>query len=296
MWSSASPVEAQDAPCSHPACSASDAIGNACRIYFDAPTGRIALNAPDITGTVTGISRDQPDGCFDPTRPYGLQGWRYNTRGGHKIERILFIQRGDVMHFGLLDDDGNDYADGFVWLVPLPEGTQMRETSGVRCNARCTFDIDPIAEDEVFVLVGFSAKRQDGDGHVLRFGVGPPTGDASEPGLPITFMDDRFNYDVILQYAYVPASIVARRGTVSASYERNGGDVRRQLRAETGAGDAVLQGFDFVFRNGGHFIEDIGIERREAEYEAWFQDNQGEDDRRRPDDPFEWRADFVMLR
>ncbi|MEM8541626.1 MAG: hypothetical protein AAGF25_11795 [Pseudomonadota bacterium] len=45
----------------------------------------------------------------------------------------------------------------------------------------------------------------------------------------------------------------------------------------------------------GIFFEDIGIEPHAFAYEAWFQDNQSEQDRRKPDDPFRWTIAYSFL-
>lgn len=200
----------------------------------------------------------------------------------------------------------DDFADGFVWLVPLPDGTVLRRARA-ECTGACRLELAPKAAGEVVVLAGFDIRRAENDGHVRRFAVGPVIGTATAPEMRVDFRDDDFAYSVEVQYAYLPPGAVAGTGDVAQSYARNDGGfgtavVRNPsfpdpaLRAETGEGDLVLQFFAFAFGNGGHFLEDIGVERRMGEYEAWFQDNQGRGERRHPDDPFDWRAGFVRLR
>ena len=297
---------AQEAPCEHVACRASPAFGAACRVYLDAADGDVTLHRSVLGGRVGGVSRAVPEGCYRADRVYGLQGWRFNTRGGHKIRHVKFLQRVGSLSFALADHDGDDFADGFVWLVPLPDGTVLRHVRA-ECTGACRLELAPKAAGEVVVLAGFDIRRAENDGHVRRFAVGPVIGTATAPEMRVDFRDDDFAYSVEVQYAYLPPGAVAGTGDVAQSYARNDGGfgtavVRNPsfpdpaLRAETGEGDLVLQFFAFAFGNGGHFLEDIGVERRMGEYEAWFQDNQGRGERRHPDDPFDWRAGFVRLR
>lgn len=302
----AQPVVAQEAPCEHAVCRASPAFGAACRVYLDAPDGDATLHRSVLGGRVGGVSRAVPEGCYRADRVYGLQGWRFNTRGGHKIRHVKVLQQDGSLSFALADHNGEDLADGFVWLVPLPEGVELRSAQA-DCRGACRIGLAPKAAGEVMVLAGFDLRRDGNDGHVRRFAVGPVTSTATAPELRVDFRDDDFAYAVEVQYAYLPAGAVAGTGDVAQSYARNEGGfgtatVRNPsfpdpaLRAETGEGDLVLRFFAFAFGNGGHFLEDIGIERRMGEYEAWFQDNQGRGERRHPDDPFDWRVGFVRLR
>lgn len=302
----ASGAVAQDAPCEHVACRASPAFGAACRVYLDADDGDVTLHRSVLQGRVGGVSRAVPEGCYRADGVYGLQGWRFNTRGGHKIRHVKVLQRDGSLSFAFADHNGEDFADGFVWLVPLPEGTVLRRATA-DCTGACRIGLDPKRAEEVVVLAGFDIRRDRHDGHVRRFAVGPVAGTATAPEMRVDFRDDDFDYEVELQYAYLPSGAVTGRGGVAQSYARDDGGfgtatVRNPsfpdpaLRAETGEGDLVLQSFSFAFGNGGHFLEDIGIERRMGEYEAWFQDNQGRGERRHPDDPFDWEAGFVQLR
>ena len=60
-------------------------------------------------------------------------------------------------------------------------------------------------------------------------------------------------------------------------------------------GDAVLTNVSLRFRNGGHYIQFLGVERIRDGYEAWFQDPQSNDDLRWPDDPFDLQMQYVIL-
>ncbi len=298
-------AHAQEAPCDHPACRATLPFEAACRIYLNAGDGEATLHRSVLGGMVGGVSRAVPEGCYQPGRVYGLQGWRFNTRGGHKIRHVKFKQNDDSMEFALEDGNGGDFADGFVWLVPLPDGTVLRSATA-SCAGPCRIALDPKQPFETVVLLGFDIERDDNDGHVRRFSVGPVSGSPTAPELRVNFRDDDFDYRAEVQYAYLPPDAIADRGRVLNDYSRDDGGfgtatVRNpslpdpNLFAVTGPGNLVLQAFMFEFGNGGHFLEDIGLERRSTEFEAWFQDNQSRGERRHPDDPFTWRADFVFL-
>ena len=203
-----------------------------------------------------------------------------------------------MLTFGMTDGDGNDFMDGFAWLVPLPEGTQRRETTR-SCQGTCTLTLDQKGDDEVFVLLGFDLDRDgDDDGHVRQLSVGPISGDDAAPTLQVIFTDDAFEYQATIQYAYIPESLLDSTGRVEATYTRDDTNRRTDpnLTRSTAAGNAVLQGFTFEFLNGGHFIEAIGLERHRSSYEAWFQDHQDSANRRNPDDPFDWEAYFVIVK
>ena len=299
------------AACSHPACCASAPVADACRVYMHAPEGSARwLPSAIVQSEESPFHQVEPVGCYDPGRVYGLQGWRFNIRGGHKIKRVKFMQRsGDPLREGgwleiaLHDHDGNDYMDGFVWLVPLPEGTALRTTRTQTCRGLCPFVLAPKNPTDIIVLAGFDVVREDGDGHVRTFSIGPNLGTETQPAVRVNFSDDNFAYRARIQYAYIPAgAVAANRNVVSQRYRRpsfSPGVVPSApsplLLAGTPRGNAVLQTFSLGFQDGGHFLEDVGLERRAGAYEAWFQDNQGTTDRRQPDDSFNWSAGFAIL-
>jgi hypothetical protein len=283
--------------CAAPDC-ATPAYGDACRVYVDSASGQANFHRSFILGTTGGISRTNPAGCYGEGQVYGLQGWRFNMPDGHKLGRIKLKQDPDSIDFEMTDGDRNDFMDGFVWLVPLPEGTQRRETTR-SCRGSCTLTLDRKEDDEVFVLIGFDLNRNDDDeGHVRQISVGPISGDDTAPTIQVIFSDDAFGYQATIQYAYISDNIVDLTGRVEASYskENNSSGTDPNLTRSTPTGNAVLQGFNFEFLNGGHFIEEIGLERHRSSYEAWFQDHQDRSDRRNPDDPFDWEAHFVILK
>ncbi|MEM9277630.1 MAG: hypothetical protein AAGA76_03570 [Pseudomonadota bacterium] len=304
---SAIPAYTQEAPCSHDACRASMPQGNACRIYLNSDDGDASLHRSVLSGRVGGVSRAVPEGCYQPGQVYGLQGWRFNTRGGHKIRHIKFLQDSESMEFALADHDGNDFADGFVWLVPLPDGIELQETELVECNGGCRIPLGDKNPFDTVVLLGFEVLRDgDNDGHVRQFSVGRTSGPPTSPEMRINFSHDDFGYRARVQFAVLPAGTVSGTNRIGKSHEGHTGGFgtarvsnptspNADLRDDTPAGDSVLQSFGFAFENDGHFLEDVGIERISLGYEVWFQDNQARGERRNPDDPFIWRASYVFL-
>ncbi len=309
------PAAAQ--PCADPACQAALPAGNACRVYVSAPIGiqRVDRAALD-RGAAAGV--ELPIGCYQPGHVYGLQGWRFNMRGGHKVKGIRLLQDGTNIDFAFFDHDAHDFADGFAWLVPLPAGAVQR-TATRTCRGPCDLALERKASDEIFVLVGFEFLRSSNDGHLRALSIGPsPLTTPTQEFVRVNFRDDDFEYRVTLQYSYVqvfqvtgvaPPGFAARLldpAVVGKSYRRyepgfgeaviRGTRPHPDLSDAVPPGDTVLAGFSFSFSNGGHFLEDLGLERTPSTYEAWFQDHQDRSDRREPDDPFVWSASFIMLR
>ena len=113
---------AQEAPCEHAACRASPAFGAACRVYLDAADGDVTLHRSVLGGRVGGVSRAVPEGCYRADRVYGLQGWRFNTRGGHKIRQVKSLQRDGSLSFALADHDATISRTGSYGWCRCPTG------------------------------------------------------------------------------------------------------------------------------------------------------------------------------
>ena len=300
---SAPHAQAQSAPCSdHPACEAALPTGEMCRIYLDAPDGTATLTTRQINGQVNGVDRAVPSGCYDPERVYGIAGWRFNTRGGNKLRELGFEQGRGVLRFALADGDGGDFADGFVWLVALPAESELRSVSA-SCKGPCPLQVEREDPNEEQVLAGFNFNRQGGGGHIRDISIESPL--FPSWNYYANFSDDDFDYDVTLQYAVVPPGFLGPRVNVLQKYNPDvvwgrviEGEVfvHPRVRAYTGEVTRLLHGFSFEFKNGGHFIEDIGVEPFPTEFHGWFQDHQGDENRRLPDDPFEWGFYYSPLR
>lgn len=307
-----SAAQAQTVNCDdHPACRAAIPAGAVCRIYLDAWNGSRGFNVQRLHGMAGNASRSWPPTCYNLNQAFGLQGWRFNMRGGHKVKNIGFLHERNGVQFKLEDSDGGDFADGFVWLSRLPEFSVRGSSVFQRgCRGECILELERDSADQTIVLSGFKFERQGGDGHLRRIAIIPqPLSSAASLNQRylVAFQDDDFAYDVRLEYSLVPADKVGPMRELSKTYKREGdatviAERRIPVHSDlvdvtaTGTGNKVLRGFELRFLNGGHFIEDIGVEPGQGYYQVWFQDHQSEDDRRKPDDPFEWRVLYSSIR
>lgn len=300
----------------HPACRGGYYNRSTCRMYLDAPTGTRRFNARDF-GEFTGRSvrtSGSIDGqnCYRGDREFMLQGFRFNTRGGHKINKISYFQTLDQnrVSFAFHDRDEDDFADGYVWLRRTPFGSStMRTVIQQGCSGECFINLGRIANGRQVALAGFSFRRTDGEGHVRRVAVMPQQlRGTTNAGYMVAFEDDGFEYDVSLQYVLLPSGTLEGIRLESRNYSPDNigrtildhgtpepRTVASGLVAPHVQRTTVLLGFDLEFTNGGHFLEDIGIEPHAFAYEVWFQDNQGVEDRRTPDDPFRWTIAYSFL-
>lgn len=266
--------------CSGSACEANDPRGNACRVFFTSSTG---------DGAISGDQ--QPQGCYDPNTAYALQGFRLHAAGGQKLNRIGLSQDDEGASFAFLDADGGDAAQGYAWLMPLPEGTEIQSVTAPDCAGVCLVPLGPIGDDVTFVLSGFEFARASGEGNIEQLAIGPifisPTGIGA---LSVDFREAEFTYSARIDYALVPTSVLEGPNSVGGEYR--GGSVA--LVGLSGGENTILQGFSFNFKNGGKQLVDIGLELSNFGYEAWFQDQQPEANRRKPDDPFDWKVDYLI--
>lgn len=266
--------------CSGSACEANDPRGNACRVFFASSTGE---------GAIAGSQ--QPQGCYDPNSPYALQGFRLHAAGGQKLNRIGLSQDDAGVSFAFLDANGGDATQGYAWLMPLPNGTEIQSVTAPDCAGVCLVPLGPISNDVTFVLSGFEFARASDEGNIEQLAIGPifisPTGVGA---LSVDFRDAEFTYSARIDYALVPTS--ALEGPNTAGGEYRGGSV--SLVGLAGGENTILQGFSFNFKNGGQRLVDVGLELSNFGYEAWFQDQQPEENRRKPDDPFDWKVDYLI--
>ncbi|WP_371227524.1 hypothetical protein [Roseovarius sp. 2305UL8-3] len=301
-------ARAQEETCpAHPACGAAPPTAGLCRIYLNAPNGNPAFLSNGTLGTShNGIPRIQPSGCYDPNATYAMAGWRFNIRGGAKIQQMTFLQQSDGLQFAFTDKDGGEYADGFVWLYKLPEGTRLRTVNRISCRTSCDMSLGQFRGSPIFLIAGYDFLRHDGDGHVRRIGLRQNSGFADYKTYVATFTDDDFLFDVTVQYAIIPDDGRFIRHNARWRYEpswRNYDDrrardlnfVHPQLDLYTETPLRGLNAFAFDFGDGGRFLEYIGIEPFDDYAEVWFQDHQSDEDLRFPDDRFEGYWSYIRL-
>ncbi len=269
--------------CSGPICSAPAPIGNACRVF---------LSSADGAGLVPAGQGDEPSGCYDPARAYGLQGWHFFSDEGRRVSRMGIRQTADGLSFSFADADGGEPASGYVWLVPLPEGTEPVAVNASGCAGICRVPLGPMPANATFVLTGFEFERSGADGAIQQLAVGPVLRSATGVGaLTVDFRDAEFAYRANVYYALIPSDAVSAPSSTGGDYA--GGSAA--LVGLSDVGDAVLSGFSFKFANGAHTLGDVGLELGGLGYEAWFQDSEDEANRRHPTHPFSWQADYIIL-
>jgi hypothetical protein len=299
-------AHAQPANCDdHPACRASMPTGNVCRLYLNAGNGSQSFGEQSLDRIEGRASRSWPQRCYRGSRVFGLAGFRLNTRGGHKVKNFGFLHGRDSVEFWLEDKNSDDFSDGFVWLTGMPEGTEERFVIRRNCRGECILRLEREDTTREIFLSGFKFSRKDGDGHVKRIAILPLQNEGSVyPRYMVAFQDDDFEYEVRLQYVLVPRNTFGPLLEVAKTYDANNDGrmtrgerepVHSDLIAVRQQGNIALRGFEFKFSNGGHFIEDIGVEPDQTAFQAWFQDNQSDDDRREPDDPLEWRVLYSRI-
>ena len=88
-------------------------------------------------------------------------------------------------------------------------------------------------------------------------------------------------YDV--RYAFVPVHRVATSDSISGT--SNGGEDMELI----GATRPVLEGFNIEFSNGGHHVDEVGVQLEPGLVTIWLND-------KNDDDPFSWRVWWADLR
>ena len=96
--------------------------------------------------------------------------------------------------------------------------------------------------------------------------------------------DSRYRpYQVTVQYAWVPNSMVAAKGALSGTHvDRSNPDMAGRARID------ALQGFEFTFNNGDHHLLSLAVNPR-ATGTGTMRDNN-------TDDPMQWSATYLSLR
>lgn len=297
----------------HPSCQRRYSFPT-CAIYVDAASGASQLGQRTILELRNFHYRTYPQRCYRPGDVYALQGFRFNTRGGRKIKDISIwhSQRAGSLTFMFRDKNGGEFADGFVWLKAMPRESQLHEVQKLDCRGECYINIGPISGGQQVALSSFGFLRNGSEGHVRRVAVLPQqNAGTTNVGYKVAFQDDDFEYSVYLQYLVLPPGTLGPQRRVTKSYDPDRSDtvvldaasriddllvVPSGLVADTTTRrQTALLGFDLRFKNGGHFLEDIGIEPHNTAYQAWFQDHQSLENRRKPDDPFEWTVVFASI-
>jgi hypothetical protein len=209
----------------------------------------------------------------------------------------LFKPGPSTRHFAAFRDrNGDDDFTAQVGWLNLSHGRSYVEHIPARSDGRLTRNgqaefwapvpRQAFAADHELVLHGFSLRRPEGtDANVRAFGLRFATLNRN-PAFEVLLSDDsgadtRTPIEALISYAWIPRSLVARKGTVggSATGRRDGRPIP--------AGYAVMTGFRFEFLNSDHHLLRVMASTRDGGM-AHFQDNNA-------DDPVRWSIDYALL-
>ena len=243
-------------------------------------------------GTLTSA----PDTPLTPLA--GLSAFHIGYQGGdHMFRRSQLLLEGALVRAAFTDRNDDDYwAIDATWINFT--GGQSGSVSG-RGGGRQPLHLAIPAgpPNSTFVLRGFSFERDPGtDANLKQMAIGlEPSGDSIEVMLSDNegadfrlgqrgarnLGRDGRQYDVTVQYAWIPNSLVASSGIVT-------GSVGNREAASIPAGAALISGFSFQFLNGDHHIWKIDVDTANGGM-GQFQDNN-------TDDPMHWQINYVSLK
>ena len=201
------------------------------------------LSAVHLSGS-NGILRDQrPANCFAASGTTQLLGpfvLDFGRGKDHKIKEIGLYTFGSQLQAVIADNDGNDNFSASARMIAATSGRSLTTQSPGLCQPRCVLPVEPARPGEVFVLRGFRFKRSNyGDSHVRRLAIS-----RTSDGRNVEAMYDEgsgadFDVQVLVEYAYVPASMVATSHTftvgikLTAQVIRNSRPFPSQLRVRS---------------------------------------------------------------
>jgi len=227
------------------------------------------------------------------TRP-GLAGFFFDFEDDdHEIDTIktgFFLASPNVV---LNSSTFLDYSDGnndddYSWKVyvqELPYGTRFFEKQATNLSE----GVSILLQDRcvgVPVLLGFDLMSRDGEQEIEEievrlfemFGA---------LYLQTKFENDNttsFKYNYVVTYALVPPDRVKKIGTTSGGVDDETGKAIKVIHAR----QPVLQGFKFLFHNGAHHLNKIGVRLYTNRIKTWYCD-------KNKDDPYLWVVNWVDL-
>ena len=194
------------------------------------------------------------------------------------------------MFVSFQDDTEDDPYFFQISHAELPVPILRHRTAGY-CKATCKTLLDAHNRGDVFVIVGFGFTYVgERDHHIQRVGLWEQDG-----VLEVHYRDENddnlFRFD--LEYVWLPAQFMARRGNASGVEAKGSAGVKIDL-GPVAVGPTVLRGFDFVFLpeldiglTYDQEIREIGVRTPGDRIEVYL-DN-GEQDR------FDWGVDWGAL-
>ena len=230
------------------------------RRFFNVCTGlvlcaaipSIALAAPVRRGGDANTSKttQHPAGSTG----FGLSKFSVKSTTGNKQFRKL----GTLLGLGHVTGFWNGKFELDQVHNALPGG-HVRTAHRQRCKKTCTVTIDRAQPDQALVLSGFQFEVTDGRRHTIsRIGILP---NAKSGELTAVFEGaTEFEFDVVVQYAFVPRDAVIES---KGRGKRNDGTGRRtrinfpELAAAKGA--TFIRSFALAFESGAHTVEHLAI-------------------------------------
>ncbi|GAM98060.1 hypothetical protein U91I_01690 [alpha proteobacterium U9-1i] len=217
--------------------------------------------------------------------------------GDHKFRRIQVLPNGASARFALNDLGDDDPFTARARWVNIVGGSAHSVTANSGGGVIAQVAITAAPANHTFVLRGFEFRRAAGtDANIRAMSINlAPAGDMLE----ITLVDDERldlrprravgrsgpdvgrRYTVVVQYAWVPNTAIAARGTIT-------GSERGRDTARVPAGLAAIQGFSFNFGNSDHHLLTAAIDLNDDGGSAKFQDNN-------LDDPMRYEVRYVTL-
>jgi hypothetical protein len=214
-------------------------------------------------------------------------GW---TRGDHALKWLGMgpitaspLSAGDFAA-ALRDQDSNGHhISGTVKFQDLREFAQHRRVCAGSLRGEQRLRVPHLTSSEAFVLTGFTFEYESSDHHILQLKlrqmahndhvhVNLGDNDGAEP------------YRACVYYAVIPRSMLAHH-LVQARSEAPARSEASQARTR---GTALLQSFEFKFRNGDHHLQRIGVDLDDDQVLARFRDQDG-------NDPFSWMVEYSVL-
>jgi hypothetical protein len=189
------------------------------------------------------------------THAVALNAFAFISHGGdHKVRTVELLTSGDRATMNLADQNGDDlYSAAGGWLK-LGSKLGPNKTAKARCTSNpCNVLLAEPMPGTKFVLQGFHfARVTGGDSNLLRIAVRPnvPAG-----RVETVFKDNgTFTYDVTIAYTYANSAEFKHEGTASATFKPGSHPQRCVLLNTAVSGQSVIQGFDFRFNNGDHYL------------------------------------------
>jgi ELWxxDGT repeat protein len=246
-----------------------------------------------VSGTNQGVY--MYGASFSQNLDFGLSGFILNfANGDHHIKSItaMIYPENDYINAFWVGYGDQDYNDKYYWAILGQEilGKEWVGTASVtkwgggaiiRPLGKYTYETKP---SQIPVLLGFHLENKYSDHHVEVLAVNVYwKWDGARNSLywSANLGDDDWNdsYTAKIWCALVNAENVAGEGTIGGT---SNGSVVRSITAT----NPMLRGFKFLFSNGDHHLDKVGIWLTRNSAQIYFRDSNA-------DDPFRYSVSWV---